>query len=97
MKKIYEKDMPLLSRKRIAFEVDHPKSSTPKKALIEDEVAKQLNVDKNLIKVRHIYSKYGACSSKVIAHVYSNEKTKKLLEDKRVKKKKQKQAEVKKE
>ncbi len=90
MKTIYEKDMPLLSRKRIAYEIEHLKKATPKKADIQEEISKKLKVDKNLVKIKHIYSKFGVSKSKIITHVYSDSKTKQLLEDKKEKTRKKK-------
>jgi len=90
MKKLYEKDMPLLSRKRIVYEIDHSKKSTPKKVDLEEQISKDLNVGKDLLKIKHIYSKFGESISKVIAHVYSDAKIKTHLEDKKIKTRKKK-------
>ena len=45
---------------------------------------------KDLLKIKHIYSKFGESISKVIAHVYSDAKIKTHLEDKKVKTRKKK-------
>ena len=72
--------MPLLTRKRIKFEIEHQNNSTPSKNSIKEEIAKKYNVKQELISIRHIYSKFGSNKSKVIAHIYKDEKTLKFLE-----------------
>lgn len=74
MKRLYEKEMPLLSRKRIAFEIEHAGKSTPPREQIKKEVSKALNIKPELIAIRHIYSRFGANKIKVICHVYEDEK-----------------------
>ncbi|MBS3168248.1 hypothetical protein J4216_03930 [Candidatus Woesearchaeota archaeon] len=89
-----EQEVPILSRKRIKFSVDNEKGATPKKETITQELAKKYSTKPELVRVRHIYSHFGSQQSKVIAHIYEDEKTLKYLEtpkgkkEKRVKKKK---------
>ncbi len=80
LKKIKEHEYPLLQRTRITYEVEHEKEATPAKAKLKEEIAKSLKVEPNLIAIRHIYSKFGAQKSKIIVHVYEDEKTLKFLE-----------------
>jgi small subunit ribosomal protein S24e len=80
MKVLSEKEMPLLARKRIKFEVLHPETSTPKKENLKADVAKQYNVAPELVSIRHVYGKFGRQKSKIIAHIYKDEKTMKFLE-----------------
>ena len=80
MKILSEKELPLLTRKRVKFEILHPESSTPSKANLKDAVAKKYNVAPELVSIRHVYGKFGTESSKIIAHIYKDEKTLKFLE-----------------
>lgn len=80
MKKLYEKTMPLLERKRVAFELEHVNTSTPSRTKVKSDIAKQLKTKENLIAIRHIFTKYGAGKSKVIAHVYDKEEIKNKLD-----------------
>ena len=89
MKLISQKDMLLLSRKRVIFEVEHLNKSTPSRTKLKSEIAKKLKTKENLIAIRHIYSKYGIGKSKIISHIYNNEEIKNKLDPL---KKKEKQA-----
>ncbi len=74
MKKLEEKDVPLLSRKRIIYEVEHTGAATPKKEDIKKRVAQDLRVDEGLIIIRHIYPHFGVEKAKVIVNVYKDKK-----------------------
>ena len=78
--KFKEVDMPLLARKRVKFEIDHPANSTPSKAFIKEEIAKKYNTKPELIAIRHVYTRFGLQKAKVIAHIYKDEATLKALE-----------------
>ncbi len=80
MKILYEKENPLLNRKRVALEIDHPNSSTPSRTKLKSDIAKHLKTDEKLILIRHVYSKFGENKSKVIVHVYNDEKELNRLE-----------------
>ena len=80
MKVTSEKNMPLLARKRINIEVDHVEAPTPSRASLKAKVAEHFKVQPELVSIRHIYPKFGQNSSKVIAHIYEDEKTLKFLE-----------------
>jgi len=88
LKIIYDKENPLLNRRRIAFEASHEKSATPKKEELKKEISKFVKIGENLISIRHVYSKFGMNKSKVITHIYDNEETFKKLESKKLKVKK---------
>jgi len=90
MKLIKEKEMPLLSRKRLTLEMEHAGSSTPKKEGVRELVAKLAKTKPELVTIRHIYTRFGIGKSKVIAHVYQNEDELKILEKKKEKKEKKK-------
>lgn len=86
MKKLYEKEAPLLQRKRIAFEINHEKKATPKRDEIIKQIASELKIDEKLITIRHIFTNFGENKSKIIIHIYKDEKRKKVIEKKKVKK-----------
>lgn len=96
LKKLKEKEFPLLGRKRITFEVDHTGTSTPSKELIKTEVVKETDVKPELVSIKHIYTNFGQQKSKVIVNIYEDEKNLKFLEtpkgkkEKKAKKKKKK-------
>ncbi len=81
MKLLYEKEMPLLNRKRVAFLIEHSKAQTPSRESIIKKIAEDLKVKEELVAVRHIYTKFGETNSKVIANVYQDEKDVNFLED----------------
>ena len=85
LKIIYDKENKLLLRRRVAFEVAHEKASTPKKEDLKKEIAKFLKIEENLIVMKHVYSKFGADKSKIITHVYEDEKLLKTLDSKKEK------------
>lgn len=72
--------MPLLARKRIKFELDHPNAATPPKTLLKEEIAKKYNTQPQLVAIRHVYTKFGLQRARVIAHIYQDEATLKSLE-----------------
>ncbi|MFH1439406.1 MAG: hypothetical protein ABIG89_02495 [Candidatus Woesearchaeota archaeon] len=76
-----QRETPLLARRRITAMVNFQKA-TPSRANIRDGIAKKLNVNDELVIVRHIYTKYGKNEAKVIAHVYKDNKFIEKLEGK---------------
>ena len=82
MKVLSETESPLLSRRRLVFELEHPKQATPTKIKLEEDIAKKLNTTKDLVAIKHVYTKFGSGKSKVITNVYTDLKTKELLEKK---------------
>ncbi len=99
MNPIKETNYKLVDYKRVVFEVDHDKSKTPTNQEILDKISKNLKVDHELIKLKHIYTKYGSTKSKIIAHVYGNVENLKRIEEikKKPKVKKEKKQQAKKE
>ena len=91
MKIIKQEEHKLLERKRITAEVIHDKNKTPSKQEIVKELAQDLNVNPELINLRHIYTHFGATKSKVIANIYNNLAMLKSLEEFRKKKKDKKE------
>ena len=74
MKKLEERDVPLLSRKRITYEVEHTDAATPKKDDIKKRIAQDLKIDEGLIIVKHIYPHFGVEKAKVIVNAYKDKK-----------------------
>ncbi|MEK6940350.1 MAG: hypothetical protein AABW49_00420 [Nanoarchaeota archaeon] len=91
IKIIKERDLPLLSRKRITFVLDHPGMSTPKIEAISQEVATELKSTIDCIKIQHVYPQFGLQQSKIIAHVYSSAEALNKIETKHKKNGKQKE------
>ncbi len=94
---IEEKEVPLLMRRRISFEIDNEKSKTPSEAEIKKSIAEKLKTGEENIAIRHIYQKYGVGKAKVIGHIYKNPDDLKRIEEikKKAKKKKAKQEKTK--
>lgn len=81
MELVKQKETPLLSRERYVFTVEHEQSTPPRQQLQED-IAKKLGKDKALVTIKHIYTRYGARTAKIIAHVYKDAKDRDLIEEK---------------
>ncbi len=71
----------LLSRKRITMEAQYD-TATPSRADLTKEVAKKVGAEEKLVSVRHIYTRFGKRTARIIAHIYSDEAQMKLLEGK---------------
>lgn len=82
-----EREAPLLSRKRIQFEVDYLGSKTPSKDDIKKTVASLQKVKEELVAVRHIYPSFGKSKAKIIVHIYKTLQDLKKYEPKKKKKK----------
>ena len=91
MKRLKEENVDLLQRKRITYILEHEKKPTPSHQEIIKDVAKDLNVNEELIKIRHIYSHFGVEKAKIIAHVYENKEAFKKFEEVNKKQKKVKE------
>lgn len=89
MKKIYDIEMPLLNRRRVSLEIEHPTGGTPSKADIRKKVAEFLKVTEELVAVRHIYSRFGEGKSKIIVNVYNKKQDIDFFEKKKVKREKE--------
>lgn len=76
-----EKEIPLLERKRIVLRYASQEGKTPARKTVAKEVAKMVNAKDDQVAIRHIYSQFGATSSKIIAHVYKDFKTMEKFED----------------
>jgi len=67
-----ERETPLLSRKRITAMIDF-EGPTPSRIKLIEDIAKKLDVNKDLTIIKHIYTRYGAQKAKIIAHIYDKE------------------------
>ena len=76
-----EVDTPLLSRKRITFELVGEKETPSRKVLIK-EVASKVKAKPELVVIKHIYTQFGSRKAKIIANVYSNKKEMENVEEK---------------
>jgi len=94
MKRLKEENVDLLQRRRITYILEHEKKPTPSNQEIIKDVAKDLNVSEELIKIRHIYSHFGVEKAKIIAHVYENKEALKKFEEIKKKKKVEKKEET---
>jgi len=89
LKKLKEKEFPLLGRKRITYELEHTGTATPSKKVVFDEVVLEAKSKPELTSVRHIFTKFGTQKSKVIVNIYDDEKTLKFIETPKGKKTKE--------
>src|SRR3989338_6251978 len=80
IQKFKEVEMPLLARKRVKFELEHPNAPTPTRVTLKEELAKKYNTKPELVAIRHIYTRFGLQKARVIANIYEDEKTLKELE-----------------
>jgi ribosomal protein S24E len=79
MKKLQETKIPLLSRKKVIFEIEYPKSSTPSHDSVKKQIASSLKLDESLIQIKSIYPKFGLQKAEVTVNVYdSKEKLQKF-------------------
>ena len=89
-----EKDMGLLSRKRLTFSVSGT-GATPSRQSLVAEIAKKTKVPEDQVVVLHIYPQFGSTDPKVIAHIYQDKKKLEMFEGACVIKKHQPKAEKK--
>ncbi|MEM2131593.1 MAG: hypothetical protein QXM96_03020 [Candidatus Woesearchaeota archaeon] len=66
-----EKELKLLSRKRVSIEVENT-GATPSRLDLLKEISKKFNHPEDLIVIKHIYTKFGEGKTKVIAHLYDD-------------------------
>ena len=88
MKVLSKEEMPLLSRTKIEFEIEHITNKTPSEKEIIKKIADGEKIQDGLISIKHIYTNYGFGKSKIIAYLYKDKKTFDLFE--KVKEKKEK-------
>lgn len=81
MKKLKEAYNPLIEYNRVTLEVEHNEDKTPSNKDMLERVAQELKVNPELVKVKHIYSRYGSSKSRVIVNVYKNIEMLKKIEE----------------
>jgi ribosomal protein S24E len=91
MEIIKEKDMKLLSRKRVILMRDN-KGATPSRQELIQEVASMFKVKEDLIIIKHVYSQFGENRTKIIVHIYNDKKKMGLFEHSSLLKKHEKKA-----
>ncbi|MBS3107809.1 hypothetical protein J4468_02730 [Candidatus Woesearchaeota archaeon] len=75
-----EVEQPLLNRKRYIFNADFPEKATPARAILVEEIAKKVKAKPEGVAVRHVYTKYGVASAKIISHIYKSAEDLKKIE-----------------
>lgn len=76
-----EKETELLSRKRVTITLEN-EGSTPSRLDLLKAVAKKYNVKEDLVVIKHIYSQFGAKTTKLIVHIYQDKDKMALFEHK---------------
>jgi len=69
---VSEKHNPLLARREVQIAAFHPEEPTPSRAVVQQLVSKQLNIDAVKIDVRNIFSKIGSAKSDVKIFIWDN-------------------------
>ena len=80
IKVLDSKENPLLSRKEVKFNVDHPKESTPKIQDVKQKLAAMLTAKEELVFVDNIKSHFGKAASIGYAKVYDSVESAKKIE-----------------
>ena len=78
---IKEVNTPLLSRKRVTLEGESD-GTTPSRIQLVQSVADKVKANKDLVVVKHIYTRYGSKEIKIIANVYKDKKDMQRIEEK---------------
>ena len=81
-----ERDMNLLSRKRVAIMLDN-QEGTPSRLSLLKEVAKHFKTKEDLIVIKHVYPQFGKHQTKLIVHIYDDMNKMKMFEHKNLLKK----------
>ncbi|MBI5389571.1 hypothetical protein HZB01_04290 [Candidatus Woesearchaeota archaeon] len=81
-----QKEIPLLSRKRVSFSATY-EGKTPQRNELLKQVATMMKVPENLVIIKHIYTQFGQNTVKIIAHVYKNDEELVRFEEKHLIKK----------
>lgn len=74
-----ERDMKLLSRKRVSLMIDN-KGATPSRLELLEGLAEKFKTKPELIVIKHIYSQYGKRKTKLIVNIYKDKKKMELFE-----------------
>jgi ribosomal protein S24E len=76
-----EKEMNLLSRKRISLMIDTD-GATPSRLDLLKAVSKKFGVHEDLVVIKHIYPQFGKKNAKLIVHIYQDKDKMALFEHK---------------
>ncbi|MBN1502480.1 hypothetical protein JW930_02970 [Candidatus Woesearchaeota archaeon] len=68
---IKEKELPLLSRRRVSLWLNHKGPTASRNQLIK-QIADKFKVEPELIIIKHIYPQFGTERTKVIVHIYKD-------------------------
>ena len=79
MELVKEREMKLLSRKRLALVIEN-KGVTPSRQELINQVAEKFKVKPGLVVIKHIYQQFGQNMTKLIVHIYEDEKKMKMFE-----------------
>jgi len=94
MEVLKEKDMKLLSRKRVVLMVDN-NGATPSRSEMIKQVAKKYSTKPENVIIKHVYSQFGSTKTKIIVNIYSDSEKMKAFEHKNLIKKHEIKAEPK--
>ncbi|MBI2105251.1 hypothetical protein HYT56_00265 [Candidatus Woesearchaeota archaeon] len=86
MKKLKETPSLLLNRNEVVYELDHFGKSTPKKDDIKKQLAGNLKVNEDLIRISKVINYFGSTKIKIIADIYKKKEDLQVLIRKRKKK-----------
>lgn len=84
LKVLKEKESALLARKRVTLSATFT-GTTPARLELAKEVATATGAKPELVVVRHIYTKFGTPSAKVICHLYDKPEDLERLEEQHLK------------
>ena len=77
--RLKERDMKLLSRKRVTLMINN-EGATPSRLELLEGLAEKFKTKEDLIVIKHIYSQYGKRKTKLIVNIYKDKKKMKLFE-----------------
>lgn len=78
-----ETENPLLNRKRVTLQATY-QGNTPSRKDFRKAVATTLKAQEALVAVKHIYTRFGNTTAKVICNVYQDEKTLQQIEEEHI-------------
>ena len=81
-----QRDMKLLSRKRVTLLMDNEGATPSRKELVK-KIAARYKVNEDLVVIKHIYSQFGKTKAKLIVNIYENKEKRDMFEHKNLLKK----------
>ena len=72
---IESKTNPLMPRREILFNVEHPKSGTPNRLELKKKIAALETADEGLVFIKNIRTSYGSRSADCRANIYEDSET----------------------